>query len=203
MKVSICVMSRSIGDNTLDECTLAKSGELPSAENMQVNVEYGLTTLLIAIDHQAVAGLVNAIVFCNPCGHQQHVAQHFLIFFTGIINGVDMLVRNYQDMNRGLRVNITKCQDLVVFVDDISWYVFADNFAKETVITHCRTAVAKLRCWTGEVTGSSFQYIGGEAFLIQNVCTQFSALSTFVSHHIDTFSLQLGQVFAQEKEWDV
>jgi len=81
------------------------------------------------IDNKA-KGILNTFLPRNLVGHQIEVSEQRLIVIDSINNSRYRLKRYEQDMDRSLRIYITKGETLIVLIDDISRNFPVDYLAK-------------------------------------------------------------------------
>ncbi len=91
-------------------------GELHSAEDMEVYMLHRLSAEFAAVvdDPESFIDARRLDYFRNRI---QNITERFFSFFRGshIENIVEVLLRNDQDMYRSRRINILKCQHLIIF----------------------------------------------------------------------------------------
>src|SRR5262249_13228809 len=106
-----------------------------AAEQMQVEVWHRLPRLLQAVQHQAIA-VAQAQLRRQLRRHQVQVAQQRLVLFLHVGVGRNHLLRDDQDVDRRLRIDIAKRQALIVLVDDVGGDLSLDDLEKEVVGHH-------------------------------------------------------------------
>ena len=84
------------------------------------------------VDGQAKSVFVQAKVACNIFGLQEQMAEHLTIIRFGLGDAGDRLFGNHQHVHGGLRVNVVKGEDEVVFVDNVGGDFAGDDFLKES-----------------------------------------------------------------------
>lgn len=78
------------------------------------------------------------------------MAQQFFIFSACIRQVWDGLFGDNQNVGRSLGRDVGKCEAEIIFVDDIGWNLFADDFAEDSVATHGKSWAKRRRyCRTG------------------------------------------------------
>jgi hypothetical protein len=107
-----------------------RPGHFPAAENMQVDMEDFLPGIAVTVKDRTKAALVNFFLFCNLGPHTNDVAHKCFVIGRYIGGPRYMLLRNYQNVNGGLRINILESQGLVVLVDDLRWDFLSENLAE-------------------------------------------------------------------------
>lgn len=65
------------------------------------------------------------------CADQVHMSDKVFILFRCFQRGGEMLPRNHQQMNRGLRVDVLECQAAVVGIDDLGGNLARDDLAED------------------------------------------------------------------------
>ena len=105
---------------------------LPAAENMEMQVMDRLAGIVAAVGNDAVsAGQV--FLSGNNANGTQAFRQFGIRGSGGIIQGAYMLLRNHQDVDRRLRINITERIDIFILIDFLRGNLTADDFAEETI----------------------------------------------------------------------
>jgi len=98
-----------------------------------MQVKYGLPGAGVAIHNNPVAALGNTLLARDLFCGQKQLAYLLRIAFVQRINCRDVLARNYEDMGRSLRIDVTKSDRGVRFVDDICRNFTGKNSAKQAV----------------------------------------------------------------------
>src|SRR5664279_4111908 len=83
--------------------------------------------------HRAVA-IFNPALAPDFGGDELTVAEYLCVFSGSFFQSSEMLLRNDQDVRRGLRIDIFEGKDLVVFIDLLGRNRTRDDFAEEAVI---------------------------------------------------------------------
>jgi hypothetical protein len=104
--------------------------QLAPPNEVQVQVKNFLAAVSIAIDDQPVAILRNAFVGRNFLCCQHHSTNELGLIRLYIVHRRNLCPWHNQDVHRGLRIDIAKCNDLVVFVDHIGRQLMPDYFAE-------------------------------------------------------------------------
>lgn len=98
-----------------------------------MDVEYRLTTALIAIHHQPVAGGGDTLQFCNLARCQNHFVDNSGIGRREIIEGAYVFARHHENMRWRLGIDIAESQQLIGLHDQV-WLDFAlCHFAEQTI----------------------------------------------------------------------
>ena len=98
----------------------------------------GLATISPCIDYQAITTLGDSLLFSKLAGHNDQPAQGWLIWWSSLINGIQVVVGNNQNMDRRNGMDIIKRGYQIVVVDDLSWNLSGDNPAKNAFWVHKR-----------------------------------------------------------------
>jgi hypothetical protein len=101
---------------------------------MEMDVEYGLAGLGIAVVYDPEAPLAKAPFPGNPGRHREKVAQKFLISLSGIEERGDMLPGDDQRMKGCLRIDVFKSQAPVILENDPGGDFFRDDFTEKAVL---------------------------------------------------------------------
>ena len=88
-----------------------------TAEQMHMNVPDRLPSTFAAIEHRAKSARDDTFVLSNLIPQQGHLANQFRLVRTQIRQPFNMLSRNYQNVRRSLRTNVSKGHELLVLVN--------------------------------------------------------------------------------------
>jgi hypothetical protein len=99
-----------------------------SAEDVDVQVVDGLTTVVSGVDNQAEA--VGKFAFGEGGGLLEQMAKDVSRGFGDV--GV-MAPGDQEPVRRRLRVDVGECQRMLVFVDGFDWNLVAGDLAEEAV----------------------------------------------------------------------
>jgi len=97
-------------------CSSRGPAEVPSAEEVEVDVEDGLAGGFAGVDDHAVAVRREFQVARDLRGAQQHVSDDRVVLIGHLVERRDVFARNDEDVRRRLRVDVVERDDLVVFV---------------------------------------------------------------------------------------
>src|SRR5690606_16720138 len=100
---------------------------------MQVDVEDRLPCVLTAVHYHPVAALGKAHFFRQLGGHPVQVAHQLAVVFCNVIDGCDGLLRDDQQVNRRLRVDVAERQAEIVFVDDVCRDLAVDDLGENSL----------------------------------------------------------------------
>ncbi len=78
-----------------------------------------LSAIIVAVNHQTIAGIGNPFAYCKIGGNADHVSDERFILFGDIVRRPEFNLWDDQDMNRRLWGDVVEGKDLVVVVDDI------------------------------------------------------------------------------------
>src|SRR5215469_14455481 len=95
---------------------------------MDVQMRNGLSAVVTAIDHQPETGLAEAEICSDLLSGQQEVTEQGSVPRLSFRNPRNYSFRNHQYMNRRLRIDIVKRQNLVIFEDDFRWDFSSNDF---------------------------------------------------------------------------
>ena len=107
-----------------------------SADDVQVDVEYGLTRVSFAVEHKAGTALFEAEVLGDELRAVKHLAHEFAIFRLHVHDGCDVALRHHQKVYRSLRGDVIECENVIVFVDFLGGDFSLDDFTEKAVFTH-------------------------------------------------------------------
>ena len=92
-----------------------------------MQVKYGLATVLITIHDGAIPAFGNALVTRDRRGGQIHPADNCCVLRIEIVDGRNANSRDYKYVRRRLRIDVSKGDDLIVFVNDIGRNLTGDD----------------------------------------------------------------------------
>ena len=104
-----------------------------TTEYMHMDMINSLASAFVAIENQAVAVLIDALVGGYLFCHQHHTAGYADIFIVEIINRRNVLFRYNQNMRRRLRINIPESQDVFVLINLVTRNFTVSDFAKQAI----------------------------------------------------------------------
>ena len=115
-----------------------------SADDVQVDVEHGLTRIGLAVEHKAGAAFFETEVLRDKLCAVEHLAHEFAIFRLHVHDGCDVALRHDQKVYRCLRGDVIEGEHVVVFVDFLGRDFTLDDFAEKTIFTHSVIIVVKV-----------------------------------------------------------
>jgi len=95
-----------------------------------MEVGHGFTGVAPIVEHQAEAGFCQPLFFGYLCGLEQKVSQYLVVFGFCLGDARDRLFGNDQDMDRSLRLNVSKRDYQVVLIDQRRRHFSRGNFFK-------------------------------------------------------------------------
>lgn len=104
-----------------------------AGEQMKMDMKHALPRLVVGVHHQPVTMLGEALLCGELFGGEKQLADQHGIIALQIIDRGDMFARNDQDVGRRLGVEITKGDDIPIFIDLGGWDLAINNLAKDTV----------------------------------------------------------------------
>jgi hypothetical protein len=90
---------------------------LPTTEQVYMEVKDALTTILSDVGHQAIAVILQAQRASHFCRSKEETTEQLSVFDTSIRNRNQGLAWNHEDMNRRLRLNVSKGDDMLIFIE--------------------------------------------------------------------------------------
>ena len=88
---------------------------MASRQQVQMDVEYRLPGLAVAVQHSAVAALVVALLPGNRRCPADELSHERLVFRCDIVRGRDVFLRDDQDVERRLGVDVVEREQIRVF----------------------------------------------------------------------------------------
>jgi hypothetical protein len=102
-----------------------------AAEQVQVDVKHCLPCMTVAVEHGAVAGMIDATILGDACGLPDHRPNYGIVIGGEVIQRRNVTLGNDEDMYRGFRLDVLERQQLVVFVHAFRGNFSSDNLAKQ------------------------------------------------------------------------
>jgi hypothetical protein len=99
-------------------CSARRPAEGATAQDVTMQVGDGFTGVWAGVDDQPIASFLEPSLQSNLSGFQQEVAQQRLVRRPGFGQAGDRLLGDDQDVHGGLRADIVKGEDLVIFIND-------------------------------------------------------------------------------------
>jgi len=99
---------------------------------MHVNMHDLLPAMFAAVDDQAVALFVNALVASNFFRNSQHPAQAGLVFGGDIIYRGDVSIGDYQHMRGQAWIDIAECGNQIILIEHFGGYFLANDLAENS-----------------------------------------------------------------------
>lgn len=103
---------------------------MSSSQQMEVEVVYGLATMLSRIDHSAIAVLEPFRTSDFGSGPMQMPDQR-IVLFACMSDRSQVLAGNNKDVNRGLRIDVGEGIALVILIDGFGGDASIDDPAKD------------------------------------------------------------------------
>jgi hypothetical protein len=112
-------------------------GTLAASQKMQMQVHDKLSSLLSIIDDQSVP-VLKFLLFGDLGCCQHQLSEDGLVSLFSMFDHVEsiFLFRNDQNMDWGLGSDVSKCQDMIVFVDNACGNLLSDDFVKDCFVAH-------------------------------------------------------------------
>jgi hypothetical protein len=104
---------------------------LPTGQHVQMDMKYGLSTVAVAVHHQAVAIFRKSQILCEMASYNKQLAKQVGIICIGIIDRGNVASWNNEDMVFRLRMNIPERNDVYVFIDNVRIQFTIGNLAKQ------------------------------------------------------------------------
>ena len=105
---------------------------MPAPEQMQVQMVHGLASVVARVHDDAIA-IVQFLPPRNLRRSSHEMSHQRKVFGQCLCRGCNVLLGNYQQMRRGLRIDIRKADAGLVFVDTARWYGARDDLAKQAI----------------------------------------------------------------------
>ena len=105
--------------------------ELPSGQDVQVEMGDRFSTIFSVIDHHPETVLAQSFLLRNQRDPGQEMPEEFLVPGLRLPNPDDHFFRNEQEMDRGLGSDIAKAERELVLVDNITRYFAVGNLLED------------------------------------------------------------------------
>jgi len=93
----------------------------------------GLSAIIACVDHNSIA-IRESDLLGNTFGGEQQMTHQSVIGGFCVREFGDRLFRNHQNVSRRLRIHVAKGEGEIVFINNVRRNLFADNFAKNSVV---------------------------------------------------------------------
>lgn len=103
--------------------TNAQANAIKTKKNVSTYMVDGLAPIPSIIDDNSKPVCFQPKDLCQLSSRQQHVPKELLIFIASLAQTPNSLFRDQKNMVRCLWIDVTKCQTLLIFVNDISLYL--------------------------------------------------------------------------------
>src|SRR5262245_27149376 len=121
-----------IGMPAIAPCLSSVLSGVPPAEQMHVDVIDKLTTTTAHVHPETISLRGNVPLRCQVFGNHKQLPHQGDVLFLQIVHGGNMQLRDNQDVYGGLRVNVFKSADGIVFVHNRSWCTLRNDVAENT-----------------------------------------------------------------------
>src|SRR6266545_2252279 len=105
---------------------------VPSADQMDVNVEHGLSRFRSYVEDSAIAVFDSALA-SDGGGGQVQASNQFRVFRLSFLQATNMLLGNNQHMRRCLRIGVFEGKSVLVFVNFPGGDLAPDDAAEQAV----------------------------------------------------------------------
>ena len=106
---------------------------MPASEQMEVDMENGLSGIGSRIRHDAISRLRNTLVTRDLDARLHHPAQETGISFGKIRHRRDMPTWDHENMHRSLRIDVLERDKLVILIHGFGGNAPRDNSAEKTI----------------------------------------------------------------------
>ncbi len=106
---------------------------LSSANEVEMDMIYLLSAMLVAVEYQPVSILCYPFRFCYLFGCQKEFPHQGSIIFLYLVYRGYMFLGNDEDMDRALGIDIPEGQDLLILKDYIRFYLTTGHLAEQAV----------------------------------------------------------------------
>ena len=107
--------------------------ELTAAENMEVQVVYGLAGIGTAVGNNAVA-VADAGAGSDERNVFENISDFVAGFFRDVLNGIHVHFRDDKNVDGGLGVQVLEGKDLIVFINLGARDESCGDFTKNTIL---------------------------------------------------------------------
>lgn len=110
---------------------------LASSQKMKMKMHDQLASLFTVVDYQSVT-IFKFLLLGNLGSSQNQFPQNCFVLFFSVFNHVESILYfwNDENVNWGLRCDVSKSQNLIIFVNNIGWNLLSDDFIKDRFSTH-------------------------------------------------------------------
>lgn len=113
---------------------------MTTCEKVQVEVGHGFSAVPAIVDHDPEAVFAQSFLFGDDTDAGEEVAEEILFGRVGLADPSDELLRNKEQVHRGLGRDIPETQALVVLVNDVGRNLPVYDLLKDCFFSHWKSA---------------------------------------------------------------
>jgi hypothetical protein len=98
-----------------------------------MDMEDRLAGVAIAIEHGAIAAIVESSLACHASRLSNHAAHKPIVCRGQVVDGCDVPAWNHERVKWGLRVDVLDDNQRFVLVEDLRRYLVRDDLAEKTI----------------------------------------------------------------------
>jgi hypothetical protein len=107
-----------------------------ATQHVKVKVIDGLPTLFADVGQHSVSTLFNALISRNKRADLQQVSEKIRLIGCGLIQRIEMRVRNNQNVRFCLRADVAERANAVILVQHVGGHITVCDLAENTVFRH-------------------------------------------------------------------
>ena len=108
---------------------------LPASEQVEMEMVHLLPTVGAGVDDASVSAR-QSLLTRNPPGDDEQLSEHRLVLRANLEEAGDGLLRNYENVNGGLRVDVSEGHAQIVLVNDVGVDLSLYDSGKNGLICH-------------------------------------------------------------------
>lgn len=112
-----------------------------TGEEVEVKVRNCFSTVPAIVDHDPEAVFAQSFLFSDDTDAGEEVAEEILVRRVSLADPHDQLFRNEEQVNRGLRGDVTEAEAQVVLVDDVARDFPVSDLLEDGFLSHGGGAV--------------------------------------------------------------
>jgi len=100
---------------------------------MKMDMVDGLPACLVTIHNHSISFVCNTLSLSQFRCHEKQLSYYFPVLWLQVVDCSYLLLGNYQNMKRGLWIDVSERKDVICFINDVSRYFAIDNLHKQIV----------------------------------------------------------------------
>jgi hypothetical protein len=134
-----------------------KPGSLPASHQVKMQVEHVLASSPLHIEDQSITRLVNPLIPGDLAGPEEHLSEKGAILLLQVVDAADVFSGHQKDVNRRVRLDVMKGDQVIVLIDLIRGLPPLNDFAENATLFH-DSSIRNSGCGGAENSGMSERF---------------------------------------------